>query len=90
MGGPIPEQADSSGAHIPLRTCVGCRKREPRSVLVRLVLEGDRVVVDPRGAAPGRGAWLHPGAHCLETAQKRKAIARALRATGADVSGLRF
>lgn len=29
---------------------------------------------------PGRGAWLHPDPACLETAVKRRAFSRALRA----------
>lgn len=72
----------------PVRTCVGCRTREARSALVRLVLEGDRIVVDPTGSAPGRGAWLHPGSDCLAQALRRKALTRALRAPHADASAL--
>ena len=88
MAGPSLAPTESSRAHIPLRTCVGCRKREARSVLVRVVLEGDHLVVDSRGAAPGRGAWLHPGTDCLDIARKRKALQRALGAANSDASTL--
>src|SRR5699024_1107496 len=53
-------------SHRPERTCVGCRQAAPRADLVRLVREPapggapPRVRVDPSGAAPGRGSWLHP------------------------------
>ncbi|HEU5005973.1 MAG TPA: YlxR family protein [Jatrophihabitantaceae bacterium] len=40
------------------------------------------VVPDPRLRAPGRGAWLHPDPGCVELAERRRAFARALRASG--------
>jgi predicted RNA-binding protein YlxR (DUF448 family) len=46
-------------------------------------------VVDKRKAMPGRGAWVHPDAACLDLAIKRKAITRALRDDGqARIDGL--
>ncbi|WP_098482737.1 YlxR family protein [Georgenia soli] len=68
----------------PVRTCIGCRGRAPRSALVRLVLDDTtpRVEVDPERSAPGRGAWLHPSRECLDLALRRRAIGRALRAAG--------
>ena len=63
----------------PVRTCLGCRQRAPRSSLVRLVARDGRVVVDAAARLPGRGAWLHPASACLETAISRKAFGRALR-----------
>ena len=68
------------------RTCVGCRRRDDRSALLRVVAEWDdtgehfaRVVPDPRLRLPGRGAWLHPTPECLDLALRRKAFGRALR-----------
>jgi len=40
------------------------------------------VLADPTGKAPGRGAYLHPSAECLELAVRRRAFARALRTDG--------
>lgn len=34
---------------------------------------------DPARRSPGRGAWLHPVADCLDRAEKRRAFGRALR-----------
>ncbi|WP_156162231.1 YlxR family protein [Demequina iriomotensis] len=72
----------------PVRTCVGCRGRGSRSVLVRVVQVDGRAVVDQHRSMPGRGAWLHPDPDCLALAVKRRALVRALRATELDVSGL--
>ncbi len=67
------------------RTCVGCRRRDDRSALLRVVAEWDdtgehvaRVVADPLLRLPGRGAWLHPTPECLDLALRRKAFGRAL------------
>jgi predicted RNA-binding protein YlxR (DUF448 family) len=40
------------------------------------------VVPDPRRRLPGRGAWLHPAARCVDLAQRRRAFGRALRVRG--------
>jgi predicted RNA-binding protein YlxR (DUF448 family) len=69
-----------------VRTCVGCRQRAARRELLRVVAveqgSGLRVVPDPPGRAPGRGAHLHPTAECLERALRRRAFPRALRVEG--------
>ena len=67
----------------PVRTCLGCRKRDDKSLLVRVVVRKGEAVADVSATAPGRGAWVHPTTRCIETAIVRKAIARALRADGA-------
>ncbi|MCL2090568.1 MAG: YlxR family protein [Micrococcales bacterium] len=71
----------------PVRTCVGCRARDSRSSLLRVVLVIDAtgspvLVPDEAARLPGRGAWLHPDPDCLALAQRRKAFGRALRHAG--------
>ncbi|MFP3464751.1 YlxR family protein [Leifsonia sp. SIMBA_070] len=66
----------------PVRTCVGCRSRAPRSSLLRIVAQNSHLVVDPSATRPGRGAWLHPVDECLDLAVKRRAFGRALRVEG--------
>ncbi|MEE6280305.1 YlxR family protein [Georgenia sunbinii] len=86
-----PTQPPPPGAG-PVRTCVGCRATAPRSVLVRLVLAPDpaRAVVDEQAAAHGRGAWLHNDRACLDLAERRRAVPRALRAAGpVDLAAVR-
>ena len=78
----------------PVRTCVGCRKRELAVELLRVVAVSTgngnyAVTVDLAGSLPGRGAWLHPIPKCAHEAIRRRAFARALRITGApDVSAV--
>ena len=70
----------------PERTCLGCRKRDRQAVLVRLVADGDRVVIDADRSRPGRGAWVHRDRKCaarlaiggLERGLRRKLPATAL------------
>lgn len=71
--------------HVPERTCAGCREVAPRAQLMRLVREpapdgtAPRVRLDPAGSMPGRGAWLHPSASCLDLAVRRGGLARSFR-----------
>ena len=67
---------------IPVRTCVGCRKRAPVTDLLRVVARDGALVPDPRRRLPGRGASLHPTPECLRTAERRRAFPRALRLPG--------
>ncbi|MDR8018017.1 YlxR family protein [Nesterenkonia aerolata] len=74
---------------VPVRTCVGCRRRVEQGDVVRFALapeseQGDggalpRVVPDLARRRIGRGAWLHPQEECLEQAVRRKAFHRAFR-----------
>ncbi len=79
----MPTQSASSDGSVAFRTCIGCRRREDQNLLVRLALdpttETRSVTVDLRRRLPGRGAWLHPDADCLQAALKRRALHRAFR-----------
>ena len=66
----------------PVRTCIGCRSRAPRSSLLRVVAQESVIVVDESATLPGRGAWLHPSSECMKKALQRKAFGRALRVSG--------
>ena len=71
----------------PARTCLGCRSRDDRSTLLRVVAREGQVVPDSSASLPGRGAWVHPTVSCVEAAVKRRAFGRALRSgsgLGAD------
>ena len=66
--------------HIPVRTCVACRRTDAKRGLFRLVRDADgRVAIDPTGKRAGRGAYLCHDPACWEQALKRRGIERALR-----------
>ena len=69
-------------AALPARTCVGCRSRAEKSQLLRVVVVEDACVPDDLARLPGRGAYLHREARCLELAEKRRAFPRAFRVPG--------
>ncbi|APZ34900.1 MULTISPECIES: YlxR family protein [Microbacterium] len=66
----------------PVRTCVGCRARAPRSSLLRVVEQGGALVADEKAVLPGRGAWVHDTSACVDAAIRRRAFGRALRVSG--------
>ncbi|WP_347346295.1 YlxR family protein [Microbacterium sp.] len=66
----------------PVRTCVGCRARAPRSTLLRVVVRDALLVPDERASLPGRGAWVHDTTECVDAAIRRRAFGRALRVPG--------
>jgi predicted RNA-binding protein YlxR (DUF448 family) len=66
-------------AREPERSCVGCRERAPKAELVRVTRTPAGVRVDPRGSAPGRGAYVHRDPACIAAALRRGALASALR-----------
>ncbi len=68
--------------HEPLRTCVGCRGEAGKAGLIRVVRRAEGgAAIDGSGSAPGRGAYIHADATCVQLARKKKALDRALRTT---------
>lgn len=64
---------------IPMRQCVGCREMHPKNELIRAVKpkEGE-VMLDFKGKASGRGAYICKSRECLARAKKSRALERAL------------
>lgn len=72
-------RGDSEGRPGPVRTCLGCGKKQLKRLLHRLVLDAQHhPVSDTAQTAPGRGAYLC-GPGCLSAAVKRKAFHRAFK-----------
>ncbi|MGO9566840.1 MAG: YlxR family protein [Desulfomonilaceae bacterium] len=66
--------------HIPVRQCIGCRRKRPASELIRFRACGETVVVSPqKDETPGRGCYICPQEECLEAALRKGCLARALR-----------
>lgn len=70
-------------AGVPMRTCIGCRGKAPRSQLLRVVVDAGSALPDPTATAPGRGSWLHRDLECLNSAEQRGGF-RKLGATEID------
>jgi uncharacterized protein len=75
--------------------CAGCRGRENKADLLRIVARDGVGVVDSAQTLPGRGVYLHPSRDCLDRAMKRRSIGRSLRAEidgprTAEVIGVRL
>ena len=61
-----------------IRTCIGCRRREPAAGMVRLVVAGGQVELAGRERA-GRGASVHPVPACLQTGLRPDVLSRAFK-----------
>ena len=66
--------------------CAGCRERDNKADLLRIVARDGVGVVDPAQTLPGRGVYLHPSRDCLDRAVKRRSMGRSLRA---EIDGAR-
>ncbi|HEU5089185.1 MAG TPA: YlxR family protein [Roseiflexaceae bacterium] len=66
--------------HVPERTCIACRRVDPKRALVRIVRDAQgRVQIDTGGKQAGRGAYLCHDPACWEQALRRRGLERALR-----------
>ena len=54
----------------PIRTCVGCRRIDAQSALVRVTAEGHDLRVDTAHRNSGRGAYVHARSSCLAGAER--------------------
>jgi len=64
----------------PQRTCIGCGTHANRAALVRIVRSPDGSIhLDQTATLPGRGAWIHPDAGCIQKARARRGLARSFR-----------
>ncbi|MGO8988998.1 MAG: YlxR family protein [bacterium] len=62
----------SGAGHIPVRTCVGCRRKRKKEEMIWLVQRPEGVmVVDPKKPHQGRGLYLCPDHECLNRAKKK-------------------
>ena len=62
------------------RTCVACRCSDEKRWFVRIVRTPDgHVIVDPKGNANGRGAYLCAKPECFEVARQRRRLDTALK-----------
>ena len=67
---------------IPQRQCMGCRERNEKREMMRVVRSPEgNVSLDFGGKLNGRGAYLCPNPECLKRAIRSKALDRSLEVT---------
>ncbi len=85
---PAEKRADNresvDAGHIPLRMCIACRKRRPKSELLRMVSIKGEIFFDERQKLPGRGAYICPSLACLHRCRRSSGLPHALRFTAQD------
>jgi uncharacterized protein len=65
---------------VPIRTCIGCRRRDTAAEMVRLrVGEAGQVDVVVAESSAGRGASLHAQPACLEKGLRPDVLSRAFK-----------
>jgi len=66
------------GRHVPMRTCIACRRKRPKAEMIRLTLdaEGGRLLY---GGSEGRGAYVCRDAHCWKAISEGGRLRRAFK-----------
>ncbi len=80
----------SSTHHIPVRTCIACRRTASKKDLIRLVRSTvGTIEIDDKNRMPGRGAYLCRRKECWDQALamgRKDRIAHAFRTTVSPVN----
>lgn len=62
---------------VPMRMCLGCNEMKPKKELIRIVRTPENeIMVDLKGKANGRGAYICRDTECLKKAVKAKRLER--------------
>ena len=65
---------------IAQRCCLGCRKVQHKSLMVRIVrTPTGEITLDPKGKTPGHGAYLCKNLDCLKIAIKKRQFNRTFK-----------
>lgn len=65
--------------HIPIRSCIVCRRRQEKPLLTRIIMSTEGIIHDPTGKQNGRGAYLCSDVACWHQAATSNLLAKALR-----------
>ena len=67
----------SENGHVPIRMCIGCRKKRRKEEMIRLIKSLDGVaLINEKKHLNGRGFYLCPNRICLEMARKKNRLGR--------------
>ena len=65
----------SRKGHVPIRQCIGCKKKKKKEDMIRFSLTTDgRARVVEGGDRTGRGLYVCPDAFCIKMAKKRRPL----------------
>jgi predicted RNA-binding protein YlxR (DUF448 family) len=65
--------------HVPIRMCIGCRRKRKKEEMLRFVQNRDGVVfVDEKKRMNGRGFYLCPDLICFKMVRKKERWRRSL------------
>ncbi len=69
----LKEVGKSKRKHVPIRMCIGCRRKRKKEEMLRLIQSIDGVAfVDEKKRINGRGFYLCPDLICFKMAQKKE------------------
>ncbi len=79
----------SKRGHVPIRTCIGCRKKRKKDEMLQFIKGIDGVVsVNKKKRIDGRGFYLCPDPLCFKRAQKKERWVGSLGSMDPFVEGL--
>lgn len=62
-------------AGVPVRTCLGCRRKKPKAELIRLCVNAEgRIILDKKGTKAGRGGYLCLDECCIDAVRKKARV----------------
>lgn len=65
----------SKKGYVPIRMCIGCRKKKKKEELIRFIKDGNGLILSNGiKEVNGRGFYLCPDRFCFQKAQKYKWI----------------
>ena len=65
--------------HIPTRTCVSCRSKQEKNILIRITHINNIPAIDQNKAYPNRAVYVCKDEKCISLLRKNKAIQRFLK-----------
>jgi len=79
----------SKKEHVPIRMCIGCRKKRKKDEMLQFIKGIDGVVVvNEKKRIHGRGFYLCPDLLCFKKAQKKERGVESLRSIDSLGEGL--
>ena len=75
----VCQMIDEKNKSKPVRMCCVCRQHKEKDMLVRFVVEDEKIIVDSGYKRPGRGAYICKDVRCFEKSRKSKPLNRVFK-----------